>query len=81
MEYDTAAFENLAADEAYTKFMDGYYVRDDDAKWRFFTGTRRLRMYRGRGEEWGLKREFSPIADAAVVAAYLQREFDGLRFL
>ena len=72
--------ENVAADEAYTKFLDGYFVHGG-GRWRFFTATSKVRVFNSdRGDGWVLMGEFRPFQDAGSFAAYLQREYDSLGF-
>ena len=78
MEYNPKHIEEVAGDEAYTKWDDGYFVPDE--KWRFFTGTHKIRFFKSRGgNEWELRGEWHPIRDVKEVVEYLQQEYDGLR--
>ena len=70
--------EVCAGDEAYTEWLDGYFV-DDNNRWRFFTGTRSLRIYGCRAEEdWQLRLEHVPVEFMQRVATYLQEEYNNL---
>ena len=70
--------ETVAADEAYTRYDDGYFV-GDDRTWRFFTGLDQLRVYSCvDGDEWELMGHLSPISDAREMARYLQDLYDSL---
>lgn len=70
--------ETVAADEAYTRYDDGYFV-GDDRTWRFFTGLDQLRVYSCvDGDEWELMAHLSPISDARELARYLQDLYDSL---
>lgn len=79
MEHNTSQIARVAAEEAYTKFREGYYTRDDGA-WRSFTCLTQVRMYAcfdgsGRGEFQGL---LHPISDVRETAVYLQNQYDSM---
>lgn len=79
MEINATQIERVAADEAYTKWLDGDFV---DEKWRFFTGIKHIRLFESspHGDEWDLVENFDPIESAQEVAEFLQQEYDRLRF-
>ena len=71
--------EEVAAEEAYAKYLDGYFARDDGT-WRFFTGLNHLRNYCCfGGQQWELMGADHPIRDVREVAAYYQRQYDSMR--
>ena len=71
--------EEVAASEAYTKWLDGYFAADG-RKWRFFTGLSQLRFYRSdRGVSWNIKEAFHPMNEAQRVSEFLQQQYESLR--
>lgn len=80
MEQTTNAVEQVAADEAYTKWDDGDFVPDGQ-NWRFFTGLVRLRLYDSReGNEWECLGTYHPITQAGDVAAVLLQQYNRLPY-
>ena len=78
LEYNPNHIEEVAGDEAYTKWDAGYFVPDDT--WRFFTGTHKIRFFKSQdGNDFELRGSWHPIKDVEQVAAYLQQEYDRLR--
>lgn len=78
MDRTVTTLENIAGDEAYTKWYDGHFVSDRD-NWRFFTGNTSLRFFKSHhGDEWDIKGTFNPMSHVQQVAEFLQREFDRL---
>lgn len=76
MDRNPTLLEEVAGDEAYTKWDNGDFMRDGD-NWRFFTGNVLIRLFRSHhGDEWRMPREMDPIWDVEEVAEYLQQEFD-----
>ena len=79
MEHRADHIEEVAGNEAYTKYLDGYFVRDDET-WRFFTGLSQLRVYCCFASEyWELMSVLHPIRDVREVAGYFQTQYDSLR--
>ena len=80
MEVQTNYLHSIAADEAYTNWLEGYCV-PDDGNWRFFTLTGVLSFFKGyRHDGWAIDDYFEPMDSAQDLAAYLQREYDSLRY-
>ncbi|CAD6587166.1 MAG: hypothetical protein ASARMPRED_003014 [Alectoria sarmentosa] len=80
MERSATMIETVAADEAYSKWLDGDFV-PDDRKWRFFTGLTQIRFFESpRGDEWDLVDNFNLMLNAQGVAAFLQQEYNRLSF-
>ena len=78
LENDSSDLEQAAGDEAFTKFLERDFVRDDE-RWRFFTGTSRLNFYECNGnEDWELAESLMPIRHLRHVAEYLQWHFESL---
>lgn len=70
----------VAGEEAYDKWHNGFFIPDEQ-KWRFFTGLAMIRFFSSCGDkEWDRKGQLHPIDDAQYVAAYLQQEYDKLRY-
>ena len=85
MDVRASHLEIVAGSEAYTRWLDGYFV-PDSKYWRFFTGLGEIGFF-GNGahagedspeDEWGCQGRFDPIAHAQEVAAFLQQEYDRL---
>lgn len=81
LERSAAYLETVAGDEAYTKWLDGYFVPDNQ-NWRFFTCLANMRIFNSnhRGDEWDLVGSFHPISHAQEVATLLQQEYNRLRY-
>ena len=76
METNPTYCEEQAADEAYTQWVDGYFV---DRNWRFFTGLFRIRFCDGYEDaEWERVVDLDPMQNPAEVAQHLQECYDGL---
>ena len=76
LERHFSLLEPIAADEAYTHWLDGDFV---DRNWRFFTGIDRVRFCRGSQDaEWEIVDEFWPMSNPDQVAEYLQEEYNRL---
>lgn len=68
--------------EASKQYRDGHFV-PDWLSWRFFTCLTEIRFFSAEersNEGWECQGEFHLIDDAQRVAAYLQQEFDNLRY-
>ena len=71
--------EEVAASEAYTKWLDGEFAPDGE-NWRFFTGLTELRFFKSdQGDSWEMAEKYHPMHDPEYVAAFLQEEYDSLR--
>ena len=81
LEISSNSLEGVAVDEAFTKFMEGDFVRDDE-RWRFFTGASQLKFFKCNGnEDWELAESTYPIRDDAKYAAeYLQLQYSSLLY-
>lgn len=78
LQVDSPDLEQTAGDEAFTKFLEREFVRDDE-RWRFFTGTTRLKFYECNGnEDWELAESLTPIHNRMQVAEYLQWHYESL---
>ena len=78
MESRANMIETVAADEAYTKHLDGDFARDDGT-WRFFTGVSNLRVYCGfGGASYELMSVLQPDRDVWEVAGYFQVQYDSM---
>lgn len=74
------SIETVAANEAYGSWLEEDFV-PGDSDWRFFTGLISLRFYKGHhGDEYDVVETLSPMLYPREVAAYLQEEFDNLRW-
>ena len=72
--------ERVAADEAYSYYLDGEFVPDGD-NWRFFTCHDSLRFFNSEERDhWNLAHCFRPMERPFEVAQFLQEEYDCLRF-
>lgn len=70
--------EEIAASEAYTKWLDGYFAADG-RNWRFFTGLSQLRFYKSDGDDtWKITENFPPMDNAQRVSEFLQRQYESL---
>ena len=80
LDHNGSLTEKIAGDEAYTNWGNGLFVRDGYT-WRFFTATGEMRFFMNSSnerDEWYFAEEFDPIEGAQDVAAFLQKEYDGL---
>ena len=76
MERSHLMIEKIAADDAYSKWLDGDFV-PDDRKWRFFTGLAEISFFKcHRSDEWNLLHDYDPMLHAQDVAAFLQQEYN-----
>ena len=72
--------EKVAADEAYGNWLEGDFV-PGESNWRFFTGLASLRFYKGHyGDQYFSTVSLDPMRHPREVAAYLQDQFDKLRW-
>ena len=81
-ETDHDVVKYAAGIDASKRYRDGLFV-PDWLSWRFFTGLTEIRFFSAEensNEGWECGGEFHPINDAQYVAAYLQQEFDKLRY-
>ena len=81
-ETDHDVVKYAAGIDASNRYRDGFFV-PDWLNWRFFTGLTEIRFFSAEensNEGWECGGEFHPINDAQYVAAYLQQEFDKLRY-
>ena len=78
-ERDPVRIEDVAASEAYTKWLDGEFAPDGQ-NWRFFTGLVELRLFKSdQGDSWDMAQSCHPMHRPDYVAAFLQEEYDSLR--
>lgn len=69
-----------ASDEAFARWYARYFVPDGQ-NWRYFTALQDIRFSKSQNNQRGeCMDSFNPIVDARYVAAYLQREYDSLRY-
>ena len=81
MEQNHYPAEELAGTLAYNHWSQGYFFPDRNYAWRSFTCSDFLiRFYKSRdGREWVRTDTFHPINHVEEVAAYLYREYEGVR--
>ena len=78
MEQTANLIEQVAANEAYTKWDDEEFDPNGQT-WPFFTGLVRIRLYDSRdGDEWECLGTFHPIQQAGDVAAVLLQQYNRL---
>lgn len=84
VDYDNTDLESVAGSEAYTHWLDGEFVpgRED---WRFFTAHTLLsflssRRHNGSPDSWEAEWRANPMHHAHEAAAYLQQQYDMLRY-
>ena len=82
MEHNTSQLTSAAADEAYEKFIGGYFARDDGA-WRFFTCLTQVRLYAcfDGNYSWEFQGLCHPIHHVRELARWLQNQYDSLASL
>ena len=72
--------QQLVVDEKLTRPSDKDMVINDDGSWRFFTAAAEVKVYnRLPNDEYELLGVFDPIKRAWEMAAFLQREYDGVK--
>ena len=76
---DHSETEQVAADEAFTKWLDGDFVPDLQ-NWRFFTGLAELRLFKSHeGDSWKMTKRYRPMDYPDRVAEFLQEQYNSLR--